>query len=226
MISVVLLHVDREIGQRLGDTIAATPGFALAGVADNLPTLREAFAPGLPDVLIVDLRAAHVQALLADLRSHAGGGHPLILALSMSADDPRLIDALCGGAHGYFVQARSALSLPAAIEQLMRGESSMSPQIARQVRARLDADAGSHRAVGPGVPASLSEADRLLLRWTAEGYLVSEVARGLQLTPQDVGVRMRHIYRTLQFDRATRGDPAQAAGGAVSMKLGRCASFS
>jgi DNA-binding CsgD family transcriptional regulator len=46
----------------------------------------------------------------------------------------------------------------------------------------------------------LTEKDRLLLQWTAEGYLVNEVARGLRLTPKAVGVRIRNIYRKLQFD--------------------------
>ena len=39
-----------------------------------------------------------------------------------------------------------------------------------------------------------------LLAWTAEGYVVDEIARSLQLTAHGVGVRMRHIYRKLQFD--------------------------
>ena len=46
----------------------------------------------------------------------------------------------------------------------------------------------------------LSEVDQQLLAWTAEGYVVDEIARSLQLTAHGVGVRMRHIYRKLQFD--------------------------
>ena len=46
---------------------------------------------------------------------------------------------------------------------------------------------------------------------TAEGYLANEVARGLQMSPQAVGVRMRTIYRKLQFDqRARAGSPLHA----------------
>lgn len=207
MTTVVLLHADREVGRHLGDTLAAS-GFGLSGVADDLPSLREALAPGLPDVLIVDLRlrASHVQSVLASLRGRGQFGRPLILALTMSADDPRLLEALRQGADGYFVQARSALSLPSAIEQLCQGESTMSPQIARQVKAQLDARGWHDTEFGGDMqnPLRLNESDRLLLQWTAEGYLVNEVARGLQMSPQAVGVRMRTIYRKLQFDQRVR----------------------
>jgi len=204
MTTVVLLHADPEVGRRLGDTLAAS-GFSVGGVAGDLPSLREAFAPGLPDLLIVDLRlrASHVQSVLASLRGLGQFGRPLIMALTMSADDPRLVDALRHGADGYFVHARSALSLPAAIEQLMNGESTMSPQIARQIKAQFDTHGWHDTEFGGDVqnPLRLSEADRLLLQWTAEGYLVAEVARGLQISPQAVGVRMRNVYRKLQFDQ-------------------------
>jgi len=215
MATVVLLHADPEVGRRLGETLATAPGFELAGVADSLPALREVFAPGLPDVLIVDLRlrASHVRALLGSLRGSGLFGRPLILALTMSVEDPGLIDALRHGADGYFVHARSALSLPAAIEQLIKGESTMTPQIARQVKAQFDAG-GWHETEFGGDgrnPLRLSEADQLLLQWTSEGYLVNEVARGLQMSPQAVGVRMRAIYRKLQFDARTTRAPEMPA---------------
>jgi DNA-binding NarL/FixJ family response regulator len=207
MSTVVLLHADREVGRHLGDTLAAS-GYSVGDVADDLPSLREAFAPGLPDLLIIDLRlrASHVQSVLSSLRGQGQFGRPLIMALTMSVDDPRLVDALRQGADGYFVHARSALLLPAAIEQLMNGESTMSPQIARQIKTQFDAE-GWHDTVFGGEaqnPLRLSEADRLLLQWTAEGYLVGEVAEGLQISPQAVGVRMRNVYRKLQFDQRAR----------------------
>ena len=74
----------------------------------------------------------------------------------------------------------------------------MTPQIARELMRHFD----SH---GVASPLRLNEADRRLLKWTAEGFLVSEVARGLRVESREVALRMRHIYRKLQFDvRAQR----------------------
>jgi len=204
MSTVVLMHADMQLANRLRDLIAAAPGFDVTGVADNLPALRDLFKDGLPDLLIVDLMLppTHLKALLQSLRGQGSFGQPLILALAVAVDDARLMDALRHGADGYYTHARSATSLLAAIERLMNGESAMSPQIARQVMAHFDKAAWSDTGAGgeSNNPMRMTETDRLLLQWTAEGYLVSEVARGLQITPQAVGVRIRNIYRKLQFD--------------------------
>lgn len=204
MSTVVLMHADVKLAHRLREVIAAAPGWDVTGVADSLPSLREVFSRGLPDLLIVDLMLppTHLKSLLQSLRGQGSFGKPLILALAVSVDDARLMDALRHGADGYYAHARPTTSLLATIEQLNQGESSMSPQIARQVKKHFDdsAWAESDFAGASQNPLRFTETDRLLLQWTAEGYLVNEVARGLQITPQAVGVRIRNIYRKLQFD--------------------------
>lgn len=215
MSTVVLLHADREVATRLAGTIAAEPGLEVTGVAHNLPSLRELFAPGLPDLLIIDLMlpSSHLCSLLTSLRGSGQFGRPLVLALTVSADDARLMEALRHGADGYFVQARATGSLADSIVQLLQGESTMSPQIARQVKAHFDSRGWHETEFGgdTGNPLRLNDADQLLLQWTAEGYLVNEVARGLQLSVQAVGVRMRNIYRKLQFDLRLRTAAPTAA---------------
>jgi two-component system nitrate/nitrite response regulator NarL len=214
MSTVVLLHADREVATRLAGTIAAEPGLEVGGVAHNLPGLRDVFAPGLPDLLVVDLMLppSHLRSLLISLRGSGQFGRPVVLALTVAADDARLMEALRHGADGYFVQVHADGSLARTITQLLQGESTMSPQIARQVKAHFDARGWHDTAFGgdPANPLRLNQADELLLQWTAEGYLVNEVARGLQMSVQAVGVRMRNIYRKLQFDLRSTA-PAIAA---------------
>jgi DNA-binding NarL/FixJ family response regulator len=197
MSSVVLLHRDPQVGVRLAQAIGARPGLAVTGVASGLPALRELFAHALPDVLVVDLMLppAHVRAVLRDLRSPAREGGPQIMVLAVSADDPRVMAALRDGADGYFAQADAPQTLAEALEQLLRGESTMTPQIARQLKSHFDA-----RAHGAGASARLPEADQRLLQWTAEGFLVAEVARALQMSIGGVGMRMHALYRRLQRD--------------------------
>lgn len=204
MNTVVLMNADLKLAHRLRDVIAAHSGFEVVGVANNFATLREVCKAGMPDLLIVDLMLppARVKSLLQSLRGKGSFGPPLILVLAVSVDDARLMDALRHGADGYYAHARPTTSLMTTIEQLLNGESSMSPQIARQVKAHFDDLVWMDTDVigEPQKPLRLTRKDRLLLQWTAEGYLVNEVARGLQLTPKAVGVRIRNIYRQLQFD--------------------------
>lgn len=204
MSTVVLMHADATLAHRLREEISQTPGLEVTGLADSLPALQQVFKRGLPDLLIVDLMlpSAQLRALLQSLRGQGSFGKPLILALTVSVDDPRLIDALRHGADGYYADARQTMSLTATIQQLLRGESSMSPQIARHVKTHFDKTEWMNTDLAETKlnPMQLTEADLLLLQWTAEGYLPNEVARGLQLTAHAVGARMRNIYRKLQFD--------------------------
>ncbi|HEX6704972.1 MAG TPA: hypothetical protein VF169_09450 [Albitalea sp.] len=188
MTTLALLHRDAEVGRRLGQTLAAALGITVIGVAQGLPGLRELFTEAVPQLLVVDLMLppAHVKALLHDLRRHAPGG-PLVLVLAVAADDPRVMEALRDGADGYYAQADSPVSLASAVEQLLRGESSMTPQIARQLKSHFDA-------------ARLCDTDQRLLQWTAEGFLIGEVARALQMSVHGAGVRIRDLYRALQDD--------------------------
>ena len=209
MPSIVLLHSDPAIARRLQAVIETHDGLRVTGIPDSVAAARAVLAEATPDLLIVDLMlpAAHVRALLNGLRGNGQFGRPLVMALAVSVDDARLMEALRHGADAYFAQARSSISLLATIVQTLNGESTMGPEIARHVRAHFDAAAWDESDfIGESQnPLRLSESDQLLLQWTAEGYLVSEVARGLQLSPHGVGVRIRNIYRKLQFDLRAAG---------------------
>ena len=204
MSTVLLLHGDARVTDRLGQLIAAVPALEVIGAATRLAQARECLARATPDLLLTDLLLPDGPAitLIDRLRGHGRCGRPQLLVLTMADDDPRLMDALRHGADGYFVPGGTPAPLFAAIEQVLRGESPMSPHIARELLAHFDAMAWDQTDfIGEAQnPLRLSEAERLLLQWTAEGYLPSEVAQGLQLSVHGVGVRMRNIYRKMQFD--------------------------
>ena len=94
------------------------------------------------------------------------------------------------------------LSLLAAIDQVLHGEATMTPSIARKVKAYFDAKAWDDTdVVGESQnPLRLSDTERQLLQWTCDGFLPGEIARALKQTVHGVGVRVRTIYRKLQFD--------------------------
>ncbi|HZN87146.1 MAG TPA: response regulator transcription factor [Burkholderiales bacterium] len=204
MTSVALLHRESELGHRLAETVAAAPGLTVLGSAGTMPALREVLAQEVPDLLLVDLMlpGAQVQSVLQELRHEVPDGRPRLLVLAVSADDPRVMAALRHGADSYFAHAHSLLSLPEAIEQLVRGESMITPQIARQLKSHFEAGGG----------AALPEADCRLLQWMAEGFLVSEVARALRVNAHAVGVRIRSLYRRLQADVRSQQDVREDAG--------------
>jgi len=205
MRTVLVLHGDPRVASRLSETIAAAPGLAVTGTACNLAQAHEALARDTPDLLVADLflPEGSLRTLLTALHGNGRNDSPLVLVLAMSAEDARLVDALRQGADGYYaVGGRPASTLLDAIERVLAGESPMSPHIARAVKAHFDAMPWdrSDLVAEAQSPLRLSEVDQQLLAWTAEGYVVDEIARSLQLTGHGVGVHMRYIYRKLQFE--------------------------
>jgi len=210
MPSIVLLHTEPHVAQRLGETIAGLSGFEAVDVLYTMADTHARLAADAPDLLIVDLRfpTDKLRALMRSLRGAGSFGRPQVLALAPSVDDPRLIDVLRHGADGYALHSRSPESLLVAITQTLAGEAAMAPQVARQVQAIFDKAAFPNSGFGEHGTETrqLNDVDRTLLQWIGEGYLVAEVARGLQLTPRSVGARIHGIYRRLQLDpRAPHG---------------------
>jgi len=203
MTSVFLLQADHRAAERLRQTIEAAPGMKVAHEVSTLAEARLALSAVTFDVVVTDLwlRDASTAALMQTLAASLRHGRTRVLAIAMSGDDPRLLEALHGGADGYFAMSRFASTLPEAIEQVLRGESTMSSQIARRVLRYFDAHAFETTDFVSKTqnPLSLSDNERMLLQWIGEGYLPSEVARGLQLSARTIGLGIRNIYRKLQF---------------------------
>jgi len=210
MASIVLLHTEFPVALRLGETVAGVSGLEVAAVVDSMADAHALLAADTPDLLLVDLRfpTDKLRSLMRSLRGTGSFGRPQVLALAPSVDDPRLIDVLRHGADGYVLTSRGPESLLVAIAQTLAGEAAMAPQVARQVQAIFDTAAFPNSGFGEhgADPLQLSDTDRTLLQWIAEGYLVPEVARGLQISARAVSARIHGIYRRLQLDlRAPHG---------------------
>lgn len=203
MSTVFLLQADSQAAARLAHTIEADPTLKVVHTVSTLAAARLALSAVTFDVVVTDLwlRDAGAPALMDGLAAALRHGRTRVLAIAMSGDDPRLMDALCRGADGYFALSRFASTLPEAVAQVLRGESTMSPQLARQVARRLEAEglASTGVAAGGQQPLGLDEGERQVLQRIGEGYLPGEVAGALQQSPHAVGRAIRGIYRKLQF---------------------------
>lgn len=195
MPSILLLQPDVRVAARLRALIEDAPGFEVVACVRTIAEAATATARFGPDLIVTDLQLPGGPIYRAIDRF--GGARVLVIA--PSSDDPRLLQALRAGADGFFTPGRS-LSLLAAIDQVLHGEATMTPQIARLLRRHFD-DSGRDDYIGDWHnPLSLSERERMLLQWTSEGFLPGEIARGLQQTVRGVGVGVRTIYRKLQLD--------------------------
>jgi len=204
MTSIVLLQRDHEASPHLQSLIDAEKAFEVVGVTHTVQEARGLIARTRPDILVTDLRVqdGEVNELLLELRQPGGRTRPHVLVTMVSHDDVVLLEALRSGADGYWVHTRSCGLLIDTLAQLARGESPMSPMIARQVLHHFDTHASPPADTMSDAlnPLVLTGTEREILQWMAQGYLIDEIAQHWHASVHSLACSIRRVYNKLQFD--------------------------
>jgi DNA-binding NarL/FixJ family response regulator len=215
MPSVVLLQRDHEASPRLRALIDASGKFQVTDAVHTVEHARRLIAEqGAPDILVTDMRVqdGEVHPLLAELRRGPRLPGPHVLVTMVAHDDVLLLEALRAGADGYWVHTRTPDVLISALEQLWRGESPISPTIARQVLSHFRTPSRRHDVVTESFDGLvLTGVEQEILQWAAQGYLIDEIAQQWHASVHSVACGIRRVYQKLQFDRRARSLTLQAA---------------
>jgi DNA-binding NarL/FixJ family response regulator len=231
VLKVYLVEDDPLVSQHVREALNDAPGIRCVGHASLLATAREELPLCRPDVLLSDLGLPDGDGteLIGEL-SHApaidGVWHPHILVFSVFGDEARVIHAIEAGADGYFLKGCTSEELVHAIEAAARGESPISPAIARHLLKRFREE-GMVPDSGFQIPELADPAPTLVtdlmdleppelgaqdvtareqevLRLVAQGFVAEEIAERLLITPQAVAIDVRNVYRKLQLGQRTR----------------------
>lgn len=215
MPSIVLLQRDHEASPRLRALIAATDNFWVSETVHTVEEARRVFRRGPPDILLTDLRVqdGDVRPWLTELRQGAHAGGPHIVVSLVAHDDMLLLEALRAGADGYWAHTQSPEVLLGTLAQVWRGESPISPTIARQLLSHFRKPArASHDAMSDAIdPLVLTGTEQEILQWVAQGYLIDEIAQQWQASVHSVACGIRRVYQKLQFDLQASGLSLKAA---------------
>ena len=108
---------------------------------NTIAQARAQLGAAKPTLVLADLQLADgwLTSYLPELTSESRHGRPCVLAVAMSLGESQLLEALCHGADGYFLQGGSSEALVKAAHLALAGEATMAPEIARQVKAHFDA---------------------------------------------------------------------------------------
>jgi len=153
------------------------PEFELAGTAKDGQDLLERSAELRPDVIVADISMPLLNGIEAVRQLRKSGSRAKIIILTMHTDAGLATEALQAGASGYLLKHSAAEELTAAIREVLKGRSYITPAIAKEV---LDALMRGGASDGPSV--RLTPRERQVLQLIAEGKTAKEIATILKIS--------------------------------------------
>jgi DNA-binding NarL/FixJ family response regulator len=203
-LSIILLQRDHEASPHLQALLNAERALRVAGITHTVAHARQLLKNYPPNLFITDMRVqdGEVAPLLRELQRQ-DLPKPHVLVTTLSHDDAELLCALSSGADGYWAHTSSHEQLIACVKQLLRGESAVSPTIAREILNHLpledDALASRNQEL------TLTRREGEILRWVAKGYLLEEIAQQWQTNLHSVASSVRQVVRKIQRGGALCG---------------------
>jgi len=183
--------------QGIRTLIAAEPDMEVVGEASNG---SEAIARALetrPDIVLMDIGMPGLSCFEATRQIKKARPETKVIFLTMYDDEDYLIQGMEVGASGYILKDSPAQQLIAAMRDVYRGGSYLSPRMLSQ----LVDDFRSRIRSTQRVPRSetLTAREREVLKLLAEGNSVKEIANYLNLSVKTVEAHKFNLMRKLDI---------------------------
>jgi len=194
MLHLAIVEDDPAHLAQLGRVLAHEPDFEVVGL---YPSAEAALAGNdwtKVDVLLTDLELPGISGV--GLIARVVQENPRVLLLAYTVHDQRdtVFAALRAGAFGYVVKGGTAEDLVEAIRRAVRGESPLSPPVARYL---IDAFLSGFAQSESGRSEDLTPRESELLRLVASGLIYKEIGERLGISHHTVHAHVRNIYEKL-----------------------------
>ncbi|MGE5829692.1 MAG: response regulator [Micromonosporaceae bacterium] len=182
----------RELLQHEGDIDVVGESGSAAEAARRIPALR-------PDVAVLDARLPDGSGI--DVCREVRSVDPTIngLILTSYEDDEALFAAIMAGAAGYVLKQIRGTDLVDAIRRVASGQSMLDPVVTQRVLERI-----RHGVEEPPELRSLTEQERRILIYVAEGLTNREIAAKMFLAEKTVKNYVSSLLAKLGLDRRTQ----------------------
>src|SRR5258708_27506240 len=191
-IAVSIVEDDPQARKILAGWINRATGFRLAGEWGDAESALKALPQKQPNVVLMDINLPGMSGVEADKRLKPELPATQFVMLTVYEDADHIYSALAAGATGYLLKQTPREELLSALEEVHRGGSPMTSNIARKV---VQSFGHTSAAVTDGE--GLSPREQEVLALLARGYLYKEIADRLNISVPTVNTYVRRIYEKL-----------------------------
>src|SRR6266481_3115015 len=181
-----------HVRKMLASWIRRATGRHLVGEWDDAESALAPRSKSKPDVVLMDINLPGKSGVDAVKRLKPGLPYTQFVMLTVYEDEDHIYNALAAGATGYLLKQTPREELIAALEDVHRGGSPMTSNIARKI-------VQSFRQIPAAVAEGevLSPREEEVLDMLTQGFLFKEVADRLNISVHTVNTYVRRIYEKL-----------------------------
>jgi DNA-binding NarL/FixJ family response regulator len=191
-IRVAIVEDNASMREGLAMILNGSPGFECVCACGSAEEALRQLPIQAPDVVLMDINLPRRSGIECVRQITNQLPEMQIVMLTIEEDSRRVFESLEAGASGYLVKNVPPATILAAIEEVRRGGSPMSSQIARMLVQSF------HRR-GPSKKdeENLTSREEEILKLIAKGYRTKEAADALSISPQTIETHLRNIYAKL-----------------------------
>jgi DNA-binding NarL/FixJ family response regulator len=197
MIRVAVIEDDPIMRGLLSAAVSASDDMLLAATAANVAEARGMIEAGGYDVLLCDLGLPDGSGIPLIRQEALTGRDTDILVITIFANQNKVLDAIRAGARGYLLKDERIEDCIAAVREIRRGGSPISPIIARQLLGQIRPE---HEKPATPLASPLSEREFEVLNLLSRGFANAECADILTVSTNTIGTHVKNIYRKLEVN--------------------------
>ena len=148
-----------------------------------------------PDVVVMDLSMGEMDGITATKTLVEKGSSSKVLILTMHAEDAYLVKLLEAGASGYLVKSAADRELVDAVRSVAHGDMYMQPSAARVLAQGIKRK--SEHADERDRFEKLTDREKDVLRYVAQGFSAPEIGEKLFISPKTVDTYKQRINEKL-----------------------------